>query len=41
MTREHIASRLPDTSPGQLTQALRTIAGTSPLQAGQRPEETP
>ena len=36
IAREHIASRLPDADPGQLTQALRTIAGTSPPQAGQR-----
>jgi len=38
---EHIASRLPDTDLGQLTQALRTIAGTSPPQASQRPGQAP
>jgi len=36
IAREHIASRLPDADLGQLTQALRTIAGTSPPQASQR-----
>ena len=41
IAREHIASRLPDADPGQLTQALRTIAGTSPPQASQRPGATP
>jgi hypothetical protein len=37
---EHIASRLPDTGPGQLTQELRTIAGTSPPEASQRRGQT-
>src|SRR5260370_501218 len=41
IAREHIASRLPDADPGQFTQALRTIAGTSPPQPSQRPGETP
>jgi len=41
IAREHIASRLPDADPGQLTQALRTIAGASPPQPSQRPGETP
>jgi DNA-binding MarR family transcriptional regulator len=41
IAREHIASRLPDADLGQLTQALRTIAGTSPPQASQRPGQTP
>jgi hypothetical protein len=36
IAREHIASRLPDADLGQLTQALGTIAGTSPPQASQR-----
>jgi DNA-binding MarR family transcriptional regulator len=36
IAREHIASRLPAADLGQLTQALRTIAGTSPPQASQR-----
>jgi len=36
IAREHIASRLPDADPGQLTQALRTIAGASPPEASQR-----
>ena len=40
IAREHIGSRLPDADLGQLTQALRTIAGTSPPQASQRPGET-
>jgi len=40
IAREHIASGLPDAYPGQLTQALRTTAGTSPPQASQRPGET-
>src|SRR6266851_431868 len=40
IAREHIASRLPAADLGQLTQALRTIAGTSPPQASQRPGET-
>jgi hypothetical protein len=40
IAREHIASRLPDADPGQLTQGLRTIAGTSPPQASQRPGQT-
>jgi DNA-binding MarR family transcriptional regulator len=41
IAREHIASRLPDTDLAQLTQALRTIAGTSPPQASQRRAATP
>jgi len=41
IAREHIASKLPAADLGQLTQALRTIAGTSPPQASQRPGETP
>jgi hypothetical protein len=41
IAREHIASRLPDADLAQLTQALRTIAGTSPPQASQRREQTP
>jgi hypothetical protein len=36
IAREHITSRLPDADLGQLTQALRTIAGTSPPEASQR-----
>jgi hypothetical protein len=40
IAREHIASRLPAADPGQLTQALGTIAGTSPPQASQRRGET-
>jgi DNA-binding MarR family transcriptional regulator len=40
IAREHIASRLPDADLGQLTQSLRTIAGTSPPEASQRPGET-
>jgi DNA-binding MarR family transcriptional regulator len=35
IAREHIASRLPDADLGQLTHALRTIAGASPPQASQ------
>ena len=41
IAREHIASRLPAADLGQLTRALRTIAGTSPPQASQRPGQTP
>jgi DNA-binding MarR family transcriptional regulator len=45
IAREHIASRLPATDLGRLTQALRTIAGTSPPEASQRlaspPEASP
>ena len=41
IAREHIASRLPAADLGQLTQALRTIAGTSPPQASQRPGQAP
>jgi hypothetical protein len=41
IAREHIASRLPDADLGQLTQALGTIAGTSPSGAGQRRRATP
>jgi DNA-binding MarR family transcriptional regulator len=41
IAREHIASRLPDADLGKLTQALRTIAGTSSPQASQRPGQTP
>ncbi len=41
IARDHIASRLPGADLGQLTQALRTIAGTSPAEAGQRPGQTP
>lgn len=36
IAREHIASKLPDTDLGQLTQALRTIASTSPPHPSQR-----
>ena len=36
IAREHIASRLPGADLGQLTQALRTIAGMSPPEASQR-----
>jgi DNA-binding MarR family transcriptional regulator len=36
IAREHIASRLPDTDLGQLTQTLRTIAGARPPEASQR-----
>jgi DNA-binding MarR family transcriptional regulator len=36
IAREHIGSRLPDADLGQLTQALRTIAGASPPEASQR-----
>src|ERR1700750_3389453 len=39
--RERIASRLPDADLGQLTQALRTIAGTSPPEASQHRGQTP
>jgi DNA-binding MarR family transcriptional regulator len=41
IAREHIASRLPGADLGQLTQALRTIAGASPPQASQRPGAIP
>jgi hypothetical protein len=41
IAREHIASRLPDADLGQLTQALRTIAGASPPEASQRRGQTP
>jgi MarR family 2-MHQ and catechol resistance regulon transcriptional repressor len=41
IAREHIASRLPAADLGQLTQALRTIASTSPPQASQRRGATP
>jgi DNA-binding MarR family transcriptional regulator len=41
IAREHIASKLPAADLGQLTRALRTIAGTSPPQASQRPGQTP
>ena len=41
IAREHIASRLPAADLGQLTQALRTIASTSPPQPGQRPGQAP
>ena len=41
IARDHIASRLPDADLRQLTQALRTIAGTSPPEASQRREQTP
>jgi hypothetical protein len=40
ITREHTASRPPDTGPGQLTQAPCTIAGSSPPEASQRPGAT-
>jgi MarR family 2-MHQ and catechol resistance regulon transcriptional repressor len=36
IAREHIASRLPAADLGQLTQALRTIAGPCPPEASQR-----
>ena len=36
IARDHIASRLPAADLGQLTQALRTIAGPSPPEASQR-----
>jgi DNA-binding MarR family transcriptional regulator len=36
IAREHVASRLPDADLGKLTQALRTIADTSPPEASQR-----
>jgi DNA-binding MarR family transcriptional regulator len=41
IAREHIASRLPDADLGQLTQALRTIAGASPPGARQRRAAAP
>jgi DNA-binding MarR family transcriptional regulator len=41
IAREHIASRLPAADLGKLTQALRTIAGTSPPEASQRRGQTP
>ncbi|HWG63802.1 MAG TPA: MarR family winged helix-turn-helix transcriptional regulator [Streptosporangiaceae bacterium] len=41
IAREHIASRLPAAGLGQLTQALRTIASTSPPEASQRRGATP
>jgi hypothetical protein len=41
IAREHVASRLPDTGPGELAPALRTIAGTSPPEASQRRGQTP
>ena len=41
IARDHIASRLPGADLGELTQALRTIAGPSPPQASQRPGVTP
>ena len=41
IARDHIASKLPDADLGQLTQALRTIAGTSPPEASQHPGQTP
>jgi hypothetical protein len=41
IAREHTASKPPAADPGHLTQPLRTIAGTSPLQASQRPGATP
>jgi hypothetical protein len=40
IAREHIASRPPDAGPGQLTQARRTTADTSPPKASQRRGET-
>jgi len=40
IAREHIASRPPDAGPGQLTQARRTIAGTSPPEPSQRRGQT-
>ena len=36
IAREHVGSRLPDADLGQLTRALRTIAGASPPEASQR-----
>src|SRR5258707_11230547 len=36
IAREHVGSRLPDADLGQLTQALRPIAGASPPEASQR-----
>ena len=41
IARDHIATRLPATDLRTLTQALRTIASTSPPQASQRREQTP
>jgi DNA-binding MarR family transcriptional regulator len=41
IAHEHITSRLPDTDLSQLTQALRTIAGTTPPQASQHRAATP
>jgi DNA-binding MarR family transcriptional regulator len=41
IAREHIASRLPDTDLSHLTQALRTIASTSPPPTTQREGATP
>ena len=40
IAREHTASKPPDAGPRQLTQALRTIAGTSPPQASQHRGQT-
>jgi DNA-binding MarR family transcriptional regulator len=40
IARDHIASKLPAADLGQLTRALRTIAGASPPQASQRRRET-
>jgi DNA-binding MarR family transcriptional regulator len=41
IAHEHVASRLPDTDLGELTQALRAIAATNPPQAGQRRVQAP
>jgi DNA-binding MarR family transcriptional regulator len=41
IARDHIASRLPATDLGQLTQALRAIASTSQPEASQRRAATP
>jgi len=41
IARDHIASRLPATDLRTLTQALRTIASTSPPEASQRRAATP
>ena len=41
IARDHIASRLPATDLRTLTQALRTIASTSPPEASQRRGATP
>jgi len=41
IAREHIASRLPDADLGKLTQALRTIASTSPPEASPRRAQAP